>query len=334
MQFKHKFSLSVFAFLASTNFLTAETTDYSSDVTAIEAELNELEEQASKYDDGLIHDVMLAREEILKLSLDAFRLLDAAHSTQVTVEYTIELPHPDQDRAAQLLNEITRQIEVVAQAETDASKSGGLVQALALSRAETEKLTLSQLQLGYFQALYGLPIFTEIASVGETQGDDEAGTKDPKTTDTSPTIDEVSEPSSRWAFYQENDDFTDKETSMVVLEASSRVGNDDPEALVVRCDGRGGYNIFMSANGYIGAQNDRIPVRYRFGDEAAISEKWSESTSGSAAFLPSNFNDFRTRLATGADFFFEITDYQGSRSSSEFVNNTDEKLTYVMGGCK
>jgi hypothetical protein len=77
-----------------------------------------------------------------------------------------------------------------------------------------------------------------------------------------------------------------------------------------------------------------VPVRYRFGKNDAISERWSESTNGRAAFLPSSCNDFRKNLATGKDFVFEITDFNGNRGSSEFDNSKDDKLEFVMGWCK
>ncbi|MBC7285954.1 peptidoglycan-binding domain-containing protein, partial [Hoeflea sp.] len=47
--------------------------------------------------------------------------------------------------------------------EKEAAQGGGLVQALALSRAETEKLTLAQLQMGYLQAKYGIAFPTVAA---------------------------------------------------------------------------------------------------------------------------------------------------------------------------
>jgi hypothetical protein len=44
----------------------------------------------------------------------------------------------------------------IEEAEREAATGGGLIQALALSRAETERLTLAQLQMGYLQAKCGI----------------------------------------------------------------------------------------------------------------------------------------------------------------------------------
>lgn len=140
-----------------------------------------------------------------------------------------------------------------------------------------------------------------------------------------------------WQFVAQEDDFTNQNTSYVFLR-SDRAGetfSDAPAQLVVRCDGSGGSEIFVVANGYIGARNDQIPVRYRFGENAPVSERWNESTSGTAAFLPRGYQDFRTGLATRQSFIFEITDYRGSRYSAEFdgVSVNEDMLEYVLSGC-
>lgn len=140
-----------------------------------------------------------------------------------------------------------------------------------------------------------------------------------------------------WVFVESEDDFTNRNTSFVMLE-SDRAGvpmTDAPVQIIARCDGNGGNEIFVVAGGYIGARNDRIPVRYRFGDDPPINENWNESTNGTAAFLPRGYADFRTGLDTLQDFIFEITDYRGSRYSAAFegVGVNADMLEYVLGGC-
>ena len=103
---------------------------------------------------------MTARKEILQLSIDALKFLKLTDDGNINKEYILELPKTDLVRASLLLEEIQKQTSAVAAAEREASAAGGLIQALAFSRVETEKLTLSQLKLGYFQAMYGLPIQT------------------------------------------------------------------------------------------------------------------------------------------------------------------------------
>lgn len=140
-----------------------------------------------------------------------------------------------------------------------------------------------------------------------------------------------------WVFQEARDEFSEKETSYVVLESDKAVLNrtDAPRLLVIRCDGSGGVDTFVSSGGYIGATRDRIPVRYRFGSEKPISESWHESTNGKSAFLPTDYKEFLAGVASGVDFIFEITDYRGSKYSAKFPKTgLSADYQYVVGGCK
>lgn len=313
------------------------------EVNSIEAQLVEIEETISKYDTGLIQSLAKARKETLLLSKALVQNRINSANGQATIEVTIPAVTPNEELAQKLLGELAAQQQVIDEAIKKAEGSGGLLQALALSRVETERLSLSQLQMAYLQAKYGIAFPSFSASGADATNDNQSSNS--SITSEGQTSDEGAEPdstsdtsssqgSSNWVFVKNNDDFTDKDTSFVYLSASSAVGADDPESIVARCDGKGGYEIYVKTNGYIGARDDRVRVRYRFGSDKPISERWSESTSGTAAFLPDGYKDFRGKLALGRDFIFEVTDYNGSRSRSEFENNKDEKLDFVMSGCR
>ncbi|MBY6163944.1 hypothetical protein KUV73_23890 [Mameliella alba] len=147
----------------------------------------------------------------------------------------------------------------------------------------------------------------------------------------------VSAAVSKWLFVEKTDPFSGKETSYVVLEsdkANARM-TDAPVSTFVRCDGKGGHEIFVVSGGYIGSTRDTVPVRYKFGENEPISEKWGESTSGKAAFLPDRFRDFRAGLLTGESFVFEFTDFRGTRSNARFPETPlSEKFDHVIGGCQ
>lgn len=141
-----------------------------------------------------------------------------------------------------------------------------------------------------------------------------------------------------WSFVEDRDDFTNRETSSAILE-SNRAGQSvargsHPVALIVRCDGDGGTDIIVRVSGYIG--NDRVPVRYKFGDDDPISERWTPSTTGSAIFLPSGFQDFRAGLEAAHDFVFEVTDFRGTSYSAVFQGaaNNREHFDYTYNGCR
>ena len=139
-----------------------------------------------------------------------------------------------------------------------------------------------------------------------------------------------------WVFMEDTDAFSGKDTSRVFLASDAWDDNfsDKPSAMLIRCDGKGSYDIIVMTHGYLGG--DRIRVRYKFGDDAPVSERWSASTSGKAAFLPSGYKDFLRGIISEKDFIFEVTDFNGSSSMASFTgaNKGIEKRDFVLGGCK
>ncbi|WP_372887142.1 hypothetical protein [Shimia sp.] len=160
--------------------------------------------------------------------------------------------------------------------------------------------------------------------------DDVAGYSEPVQVD-----DEATTP---WTFVEQSDDFTNKNTSFISLtsDMAEKPMTDAPEALIVRCDGWGGTEVFVVTGGYIGSRNDFVPVRYKFGNNDPITERWHESTKGTAVFLPNGYRDFRKGLESGEDFIFEVTDYRGSREKARFKNGplTGKDFQFVWKGCK
>ena len=113
-----------------------------------------------------------------------------------------------------------------------------------------------------------------------------------------------------WILVSDRDAFTGRDTSFVMLESDKNDPrfSDAPSSLVARCDGNGGHEIYVATDAYIGSRNERIPVRYMFDTDEPIKEVWNESTKGTAAFLPTNYNDFRTGIQSADQVVFEITD--------------------------
>ena len=139
-----------------------------------------------------------------------------------------------------------------------------------------------------------------------------------------------------WMFFESADEFNGRNNSYVVLNSdkANLRSTDAPIATVVRCKGNGTTEVYVIAGGYIGARNERIPVRYKFGDADPINERWSESTDGKAAFLPGGFRDFRAGLASGESYIFEITDFRGSRYLATFpATSLSDEFDFVMSGC-
>ena len=148
--------------------------------------------------------------------------------------------------------------------------------------------------------------------------------------------------SSAWEYTENIDDFTDKNTSRLLLEykIGTTKGSGYPDHIVMRCDGMGDFEIYVSSSGHIGSnfKGEGIPIRYRFGSEEAVTEKWGESASGKAAFYPSALrykaNSFYKMLLSGKDFIFSIEDFRGIQSSAKFDNSIHPKFNFILGGCK
>lgn len=328
---------SMLTFSASAQDLT----DLKAELSSITSQLETVDTTIAKYEGGLIKILAETRKEALLLSKALIE--NRIHAAEGNSTLAIQVPavNPNDEFAQQLLGELAQQQKAVDLASEEAERAGGLLKALALSRVETEKLTLSQLQMAYLQAKYGIaiPNLTTSATTNDESSNTDTDSAGIVSIDSNDDGDGSSAPqevinASKWRFVEKFDRFNDENSSFVALEASGYIGSDSPKTLVVRCDARGGYDIYVLSSGYIGARDDLVPVRYRFGTNKPISERWNESTNGRAAFLPSSYNDFREGLATGEDFIFEITDFSGNRGSSEFDNSKDEKLSFVMNGCK
>lgn len=134
----------------------AQDVPLSAELADIERQLTEIEAQAARYDGGLILTLIDARREALLLARTLVENRINAETGAATVEVTVPAVQPDEARAAQILGEMAAVQQRIEEAEREAASGGGLIQALALSRAETEKLTLAQLQMGYLQAKYGI----------------------------------------------------------------------------------------------------------------------------------------------------------------------------------
>jgi hypothetical protein len=142
--------------LASAAPAFAQTVSLSAELADIERQLTEIETQAARYDGGMILTLIDARREALLLARTLVENRINAEAGAATIAVTVTAVQPDEVRAAQILGEMAAAQRRIEEAEREAATGGGLIQALALGRAETERLTLAQLQMGYLQTKYGI----------------------------------------------------------------------------------------------------------------------------------------------------------------------------------
>lgn len=145
-----------FAICLATGAIAQTNDALPSEIASIEKQITDVQAKIALYDGGLIKGLAEARLEALLLSKTLLENRLNASEGGGTVEVVVAATQPDEARAQKLLGEMASTQQRIDEAEKEAAQGGGLVQAPALSRAETEKLTLAQLQMGYLQAKYGI----------------------------------------------------------------------------------------------------------------------------------------------------------------------------------
>jgi len=127
------------------------------ELEATQQEVTAADVQNAQYSGGLVKALIALRLEVLKTNkaLIQQRIHAIESGAKVTVETVATKANPD--RAKQLEDELTRQEVKVAEAEAKASLySGGLVAAMAVMGAATERNSLAMLRQQYLVAKHGL----------------------------------------------------------------------------------------------------------------------------------------------------------------------------------
>ena len=224
------------------------------ELSSFSSQIEKVDRTIAEYEGGIIKTLAETRKEALLLSKALIENRILAADGNATLMIQVPAVAPNEEKAQQLLGELAQQQGVVDEAAQEAANAGGLIKALALSRAEAEKLTLSQLQMAYLQAKYGIafPNFTTNLNTGENDattnsGSDDAGDNGPPDGKgvSSNTDERDAGSESQWQFVEDFDSFNDKNSSYIYLEPKSAVGGDDPKAVVVKCDAKGGYDIYV-----------------------------------------------------------------------------------------
>ncbi|HVV78449.1 MAG TPA: hypothetical protein VHD59_02395 [Pseudolabrys sp.] len=136
------------------------TTTLDSDIANVRHEIKNAEDESAKYSSGLI-------KVYIDLRLETYHLAEAMLSTKrasilrrINLVYTVknETANPKPDLSEIEADITAQQRKVDAAALKAIQYSGGLVQALALSSLETERLSLAFLQLALYGQKYGIPI--------------------------------------------------------------------------------------------------------------------------------------------------------------------------------
>lgn len=331
------------------------------EVAGIEEEISEAEAELAGYEGGLIATLVQARIETLKLTRAILENQAAAAGGGAVTAITVPVAAPDEARAAEILRDIEAQLKIIEEAEAEAAGAGGLVGALAVSRALTEKLTLTQLRAAWMAARYGTIVPVAVTAA-------------PQVASTAPAADrpeDAAEPDSRaslpeWADPDHPEiDYTKSIFSAMAgqgyqirgwwgLEETRAEIDNSPlvfarnvsavpdtgfmpttPGLFFRCR-EGESSVIYDADTYISGnfRSDTLPTSIRIDDRPAETQQWSKlTTSKGSGLFGVRAEAMMRRLLDAEKAFFRIED-GGQRYDASFdLAGIQPVVEAVAGAC-
>lgn len=317
-------------------------TPWEAELTSLEAQISQVEATIDRYDGGLILALAQSRREALLLMRTVLETRRLADEGGIATETVMPVVAPDPDRAQRLLGEIASAQARIEVAETEAARAGGLLQAMALSRLETEKLTLAQLQMGWLQAEYGIA-FPRLEDPSPTPAQTPA-------TAAPPALPDLDDAVVVWA----DPEHPDIDYSLMPFELAHRDGHriagwwviqseraaidDSPKVtamnhsahrersfgglttLIVRCH-EGQAAAIFTQDEFLSSdfRRNTLEVTYRIDDAPAVRERWSALTSSTGAGLfGREAEPFIRALQDAGQLFIRVTDNRGRRADATF----------------
>lgn len=331
------------------------------EITAINSQIAEVEGTIATYEGGLIRALAETRRETLLLLRTVVESRQQAEAGGATIEVTVPAVEPDPARAEQLLGEMAAQQQRVDAAEREAATAGGLIQALALSRVETEKLTLAQLQMAYLQARYGiafpmsLPVTSTSVPIKKTPTDVTTTEVDALAGASLPWADpDYPEIAYSLAPFEQAHNEGDQISGWWVIEQERAAIDDSPRVLAINysaydANSYGGLTALLAqcregASSIVFVQDDYListirrnsfVINYRIDDDPAKSTRWNELTSnkGSGVF-GSDAETFFRKLYNAETFFIRLTDGNGQRHDAQFdLAGVQKAIDAVAAAC-
>lgn len=349
-----------FAVCLSTMAIAQTNDALSSELASIEQQITDVRAKIALYDGGLIRGLAEARLEALLLSKTLIENRLAAADGGATVEVTVSAVQPDEARAQQLLGEMAAAQQRIEEAEKEAAQGGGLMQALALSRAETEKLTLAQLQMGYLQAKYGIafpavaapaavadaapaadPAATEEGGVPAVNAVVWADPKHPEIDYNSPAFEQAHKEGDRivgwWAIKTEraavDDSLQITAVNYSAYDASNYMGL---TGLIARCV-EGETALIFVQDDFLMADYRRntFDITLRVDEAPAQETRWNGLTSNKGAGLfGAEAENFIRTIYDAKRLFIRLTENNGQDHDATFqLAGADAAFEEVAGAC-
>jgi len=334
------------------------------EIAAIDTQIEAVDATIASYEGGLIRALAETRREALLLLRVMVKSRQHAGAGGAKVEVVLPAVVPDPERAEELLAEMAAQQQRIDAAEQEAGSAGGLIQALALSRVETEKLTLAQLQMAYVQARYGIafPIVHDAAArpVAAKAGDVPEGPK--AEADAAPSRDAATPPwadpdhpgidyglalfeqaherghkiSGWWSISEELSAIDDSPWVLATNYSAyepSIFG--DITALVAQCREGETSIVFLPGDFLLGHfDRDSFDVAYRIDKAPAQSDRWSEliSNKGAGLFGP-RAETFLRKIYGAETFFIRLTGTSRRHDAKFDLAGVQNAIDSVASAC-
>ena len=338
-------SVSVIAALAAGFPVSAQDGErLAAEISGIEAQIAEVDEVISRFSGGLVLSLAQARREALLLLRTVVETRMEAEAAGIPTDLTVPMVTPDPERAERLLGEIAAVQSRIEEAERDAAGAGGLIQAMALSRLETERLSLAQLQMAWLQAEYGIafPNFAEPSASGTPTASpatqpDAAGADiddgvvawaDPNHPDIDYSIApfelahrEGHEISGWWVIQREQAAIDDS-PKITAFNYSAYDGRSfgRQTSLVARCHEREAAVIFVQGDYLMSdVRRNTLDVTYRLDSAEAVQTRWNSLTTNmGAGVFRRDAEAFIRAMYDAQSFFIRVTDNRGRRVDGTF----------------
>jgi hypothetical protein len=142
------------------------TVEIDRDRAAVSAQIAEAKQLAAKYSGGVILGLINLRMSVLELTDAMLEQKRTSFLRRINLSFRapLDAAKPASDTE---LNEILKELDQAQSRATESRKdaaryTGGLVQGIALMKAETDEIAVSQLRLKFYSAKHGFPILPTI----------------------------------------------------------------------------------------------------------------------------------------------------------------------------
>ena len=341
----------------------AEKTALQGKLADLASEIAAARSDAASYMAGSVLETLATvRAETHALTAAMLEARLAAEDTGTPIEFVMPVVMPDPEAAARVETEIVAQRAIISEAEEEAARTGGLIQAVAISRVQAEKLTLARLRSALMQARYGAMIPAEIAgstpsataSPPRSEGEGTAvGSIAETPTWADPSFPEIDYDvaifqqldregfaiSGWWGLLETRAEVDDSPRILglhVEKTAQSSGFSPSTPGLQIGCN-EGTLAFIYDTDDYLltDVRRDGIDVTYRIGSEPSETRRWNETTSGEAAGLfGREAIPFLKKIYDAEQIFLRIVERDGERHDATFdLSGTRSVIDAAAAAC-